>query len=294
MKWHQALVVVLALLWAPAGALAADTAQCSRATIGFERLPDGRILVPVTVEGRKLWFLLDTGGVATTIKWETAKALGLPVRQSVKRLAGVGGSQLNFNVMPENVSVGDLRVPNRTFYIEARSLAAADGTLSSDILRNYDVDIDLAGGNLSLSSPGACTVAATAVMAMDVAQNGHIRFPVKIDGTTISATFDSGSSVSLIGMRAAGLLGVYPHAAELSLVENAGPYQIYAYPFRVVEFDGASVKNPRIAIASDSYIPGATGDVILGMEAMRRMHFVIAYSQKRFFILGEPNPAPRP
>jgi hypothetical protein len=248
----------------------------------------------VTVEGRKLWFLLDTGGVATTIKWETAKALGLAVRQSVKRLAGMGGSQLNFNVTPENVSVGDLRVQNHAFYIESRGLSGADGTLSSDILRDYDVDIDLAGGSLGLSPPGSCTVTATAVMAMDVAQNGHIRFPVKIDGKTISATLDTGAPVSLIGMREAGLLDIYPNSPGLDLVQNAGPYQIYAYPFRVLEFARVSVKSPHIVIASDSYIPGATADVILGMEAMRQMHFVIAYSEKRFFILGDIHPGSDP
>ena len=294
MAWHKGLVMFLALAGAPAGAMAADPASCPRANIPIERMSDGRIRVPVTVEGRKLWFLLDTGGVATTIQWETAKALGLPVRQSTKRLAGVGGSQLTFNVTAENVSVGDLRVQSRPFYIEARPLAGADGTLSSDILRDYDVEIDLAGGSMGLSPPGSCTPSAAAVMAMDVAQNGHIRFPVKIDGKTVSATLDTGSPISLLGMRVAGLLGVYPNSPGLVPVGNNGPFQIYAYPFQTLEIAGASVNGPHIVIASDSFIPGGAGDVILGMEAMRRMHFVIAYSDSRFFILGDTPPASLP
>ena len=286
----KALLLFLTLLFLPAVAHAADGAQCSGAGIKIDRLPDGRIRVPVSVQGRKLWFLLDTGGVATTIKWDDAKQLGLPVTQSVKKLAGIGGSLLNFQVAAQDFSVGGLRVESRPIYIEARGLSEADGTLSADILRDYDVEIDLAGGSLRLLPPGACAPAAAAVLAMDVAQNGHIRFPVRIDGKTIPATLDTGASLSLIGMRAAALLGIYPGAPELALVKDYGPYQIFAYPFQSLEFGGASVKSPHIAVASDNFIPGAAGDVILGMQALRQMHFIIAYNDRRFLILPDAPP----
>jgi hypothetical protein len=117
---------------------------------------------------------------------------------------------------------------------------------------------------------------------------------VKIDGKTIAATLDTGASISLIGMRVAALLGIYPNSPCLAPISNGGPFQIYSYPFQTLEFAGVSVKSPHIVIASDNYIPGATGDFILGMEAMRQMHFVIAYSDKRLFILGDRPPASLP
>ena len=103
-------------LAASEGALAADTPECPLnrlATVKIVALRDGRIKVPVTLEGHPLSFLVDTGGVITTVKWDQARQMGLPVKQNIRQLVGVGGSMLNFSVTGENFLVGDLRVKNR-------------------------------------------------------------------------------------------------------------------------------------------------------------------------------------
>jgi hypothetical protein len=96
------------------------------------QLPDGRVAIPVTVEDRALYFLLDTGGIATTIKWELARAMKLPATQAVRPLNGVGGAVLNFVVTGEHFSIGGLKVDNKPIYLETRPLRL-DGTLSADI-----------------------------------------------------------------------------------------------------------------------------------------------------------------
>ena len=279
----------VALFWALfcQGALAAECPVVPLASVKTDRLADGRIKIPVSLEGHPLSFLVDTGGISTTIKWEQARELRLPVKQSLRKLTGVGGSMLNFTVTGENFSIGDLRVHNLPIYVESRSLADADGTLAPDILRNYDVDIDFPHGSLSLISPDRCAGADradAAVIAMDVAQNGHVRFPVKIDGKTIMATLDTGSTISLINMQAAASLGIYPASQQLALVRDTGQYRLYAYPFQTLEIGGVSVKNPRIAIASDSFFPGLGSDLVLGMDALRQMHLTIAYGEQRLYI----------
>jgi len=284
------LAMLLALFWPAAGALA-DGSQCSPSTIKFGTLLDGRILVPVTVEGHKLWFLLDTGGVVTTIKLDLAKELGLPVKQSDLMLSGVGGSLLNFNVTAENFSLGDLRLKSRQIYIETRNIPFADGTLAADILRDYDVEIDLANGKLSLNSPGYCAISSTDAIAMDVDRNGHIRFPVKLDGTTIMATFDTGSALSLLRMDTASRLGIYPNSSALGSVGNAGQYRMNAYSFQSLDFGGVSVKNPHIVAASDRLVPETQSVLLLGMDAFHFTHFSIAYGEKRIFILPVARPA---
>lgn len=283
------VILVLALFLCPCGALAVDASQCSRSTVKFNSLPDGRIRVPVTVEGRKLTFLLDTGGVSSTIKWEYARKIGLPVRQSEIGLEGVGGTALNFYVTAENFLVGDVRVKNRPIFIESRNLPYTEGTLSSDILQDYDVEIDVAAGSLSLISPNYCAEPATAVIAMNVAKNGHVRFPVKIDGTTIIATLDTGSATSFISMKGAASLGIYPNSPGLTLTRDTGQYQVYAYPIHALDFHGVLVKNPRIAIVSDGFIPDTTGDLVLGMEVLRQVQFTIAYGERRLFVSAAPD-----
>lgn len=282
------LILVSAVWLPPSDAQAADALECSHSAVRFDTLPDGRIRVPVTVEGRKLAFLLDTGGVSTTIKWQYAKEIGLPVRQSDIRLTGVGGAILNFYATAQKFSLGDLQVKNRPIYIEARNLPDADGTLAPDILQDYDVEIDVATRELNLISQNFCALTASAVIAMDVASNGHVRFPVKIDGETVVATLDTGSPTSFISMSAAALMGIYPNSPGLTLMRDTGQYQVYIYPFHSLDLRGVSVNNPHIAIVSDSFFSGTNRDLVLGMDALRQLHFTIAYGEKRLFISAAP------
>jgi len=271
------------------GANAAECAPERLATVKTVSLPDGRITVPVTVEGHPLSFLLDTGGVSTTVKWDTAKQMALPVKQAARPLAGVGGSMLNFTLAGQNFSLGELRVANKPIYVETRPLPDADGTLGPDILNAYDVEIDLAQGSLSLFSSGYCppaewTPTGSATLAVDIAPGGHVRFPVKVDGATVIGVLDTGSTVTILGMQTAALLGIYPSSPGLELLRDTGRYRIYAYPFHTLEIGGVAVKNPRIAIATDGFIPSS--DLVLGMDVLRQMRLAIAYGSRRLYVTG--------
>jgi predicted aspartyl protease len=290
MGGSKSLPLILALCWPLTGAAAADASRCSRSTIKTNSLTDGRVLVPVTVDGHRFSFLLDTGGISSTIKMERVKELGLPVKQTAQKIAGTGGSLLNFYSEGTSISVGEQPIKNRQLYIETRNLAAADGTLAADILRDYDVDIDLAGQEINLISPGYCSEPGTVGIPMDVARNGHVRLAVKVDGNTIAATLDTGARVSVISMRAAAQLGVYANSPGLVAIASNGQYQIYSYPFQILTLGSMSVKNPHIAIASDGFIPGADSGLILGMDALQGLHFTLAYSQNRLFVSGTTRP----
>ena len=283
----RAIAVLAAWLFlALAPARAAECAPARLATVKAELLPDGRMTIPVMVEGHPLSFLLDTGGVSTTIKWDLAKAMGLSVKQTPRRLQGVGGSILNFALAGENFSVGELRVENRPIYVESRPLRDADGTLAADILRGYDVEIDTARNSLSLYAAGYCAPSQWlgSAVAIDIAPSGHVRVPVKIDGVTLVAVLDTGAAVSMIGMRVAALLGIHPGSPDLSPAGGSGPFRVYAYPFRTLELGGVTVKNPRIVIADEGLIPG--NDLVLGIDALRGAHLAIAYGSNRLYIKG--------
>jgi predicted aspartyl protease len=261
-------------------------------TVKIDTLPDGRIKIPVMVDDHPLSFMLDTGGISTTIKGEQAKQLGLEVRQTSRKLLGVAGTMLDFFVIGDNFSVGGLRIKGWPLYIESRPLAHADGTLAPDILQSYDLDIDFSNGSLSLISQGHCpgqladwtTTTRSIVIPIDLARNGHIRFPVQIDGKSIMATLDTGSAISLISMKAAAQLGIDANTPELKLMRDSGQYQIYAYPFHSLALGRVSVKNPHIAIASDNFANGLGSDLLLGIDAVRQMHLYIAYGDKRLYI----------
>jgi predicted aspartyl protease len=275
-----ALVFYLAL----APARAQDCAPQQLAKVQTTTLPDGRITVPVTVEGHALNFLLDTGGVATTIKWEVAREMNLPVRQTDRRLSGVGGSMLNFTLAGENFSVGEFKAANKPIYVESRPLQEADRTLAPDILRDYDVEIDLVAGSMTLFAPGYCAVQEPrdTVLAIIVDPGGHVHLPVKIDGAGTFAVLDTGSVISVAGMRTAAYLGVRSNSPGLELRHDNGTYQLYSYPFDAMEIGGMTVQNPNIAIASNGFLPG--DELVLGIDALRLMRVTIAYASKRLYI----------
>ena len=278
------IVFCLFFLAIPAGARAADC-PAPLAAVETSTLLDGRILVPVIVEGRGLSLLLDTGGISTTIKWERVQDLGLTAQRTMRRLKGAAGTMLNSFITGEDFRIGGLRVANKPMYLETRPLFGADGTLSPDILRDYDVEIDLAQDRLRLRPPGSCAPDdGAAAVAIQVTKGGHVRFPVKIDGKTIMATLDTGTMTSLVSIKTAVQLGIYPNSSRLQLARRSGAYRIYDYPFQTLEIGGIKMDNPNINIASDKFIPGPAGDLILGIGALRQMRITIAYSQNRLYI----------
>jgi predicted aspartyl protease len=271
------------------GSAYADCAPARLATVKGGLLPDGRITVPVMVEGHPLSFLLDTGGISTTIKWDLARQMELPVQQTPRRLKGVAGSVLNFTLAGENFSVGALRVENRPIYVESRPLPGADGTLGADTLHDYDVEIDMTDMTrigVSLFSAGYCALPEWlgSPVAIDVSRGGHVRLPVKIDGIPVAAVLDTGAAVSVISMRAAARLGIRPNSPELKPAGGNGPYRVYDFPFQSLELGGLVVKSPRIAITSDGLIPGS--DLVLGIDALHNTRFTIAYGSNRLYIKG--------
>jgi predicted aspartyl protease len=281
-------LAALLLLAAPA----ARAEECAAlADVKGGQLPDGRVVVPVTVEGSALYFLLDTGGIATTIKWELARGMNLPATQAPRPLNGVGGAVLNFVVTGENFSIGGLKVDNKPIYLETRPLRT-DGTLSADILNDYDVEIDLTRYRVKLSASGNCAPPEGAsAVAIDVAQNGgrrgHIRFPVKIDGLTVMATLDTGATSSVIGMRSAVALGVYPDSLKLSPLRTRGNDRLYAYPFQTLQIGDVTVERPRIVIAGDGFLPDGNSDLVLGIDALAGLKLTIAYGANRLYLKRE-------
>ncbi len=266
-------------------ATGANAQTCPRlATVETSTLLDGRILVPVLVEGRGLSLLLDTGGISTTIKWERVQDLGLPARKTMRKLRGAAGTVLNSYITGEDFRIGNLRVESKPMYLETRPIFGADGTLSPDILRNYDVDIDLSQDRFSLMPPGACEPDDAIAIPIQVTKGGQVRFPVKVDGRTIMATLDTGTMTSLVSIKTAKQLGIYPNSSKLSLTRRSGSFRIYDYPSQSLEIGGIKMPNPNINVASENFIPGPAGDLILGIGALRQMHITIAYSRHTLYI----------
>ena len=143
-----------------ADAADADSAStCSltaAAALNLRTMPDGRITIPVKFEGRTLFFMIDTGGVASTIHPRIVQVEKLPVMRSSIPLIGADGGMLVFYIEAKDFSIGRLSAPELQLFVEPPNWADVPGTIAPAVLKNYDVEIDFAGGKFNLIYPDHC------------------------------------------------------------------------------------------------------------------------------------------
>jgi predicted aspartyl protease len=259
--------------------------------IPITTLPDGRFTVPVILDDRPLNFMVDTGGVTATIDNAQAFNMGLRILPTGAALVGVAGSTLSTFATIGTFSLGRLKGKNIPVYIDNRMSLNVDGTLSSDMMKHFDVDIDLMRGTLSLFSQKHCpgkvvhwTQSGYVALPMRVLPNGHIEVPVTIDGRKFMALLDTGARNSIVSMRTAKKLGIAENSPDLKLVtDKDAQYKRYDYPFKLLDFDGVAVSKPRLQIVSDNYLPRDI-DLIVGVSILRRLHLYIAYGEEKLYI----------
>jgi predicted aspartyl protease len=282
----------------PVPALSADAPQSCRltryATLPLKTESDGRVSVPVAIDGHDLSLLVDTGGAVATLSWEKVEEFGMRKKESSRYMIGAGGSVMSQYVSTENFSIGPLKGSGLVAYVDTRGLAAFDGTLGPDILRHFDVELDFANGVMQLFAPHHCPEKVVhwsdkghVIVPVRMGHGYHIRMPVMLDGKEVMATIDSGAAATFMSMRLAKSIGIAEKSPDLKLRPGSLPtdtYKMYSYPFRALEFEGVSVRNPNIIIASNEFTTGLTGDLILGVGILRQLHLYIAYEEKKLYV----------
>ena len=122
------------------------------------RIVDGRIYVRVTIGGRELDFLLDTGAASIAIEAGTAHALGLTFQNRARAL-NVGSFDTYEAVVP-SLRVGALEMKDVVVSIipdplEERGGVKVVGLLGFDFLATLGVTIDYEHGRVSATTAGA-------------------------------------------------------------------------------------------------------------------------------------------
>jgi len=290
------LVAFCALL--SSGAAGAEEAKdCKlRALMAAEMqtMPDGRVAIPVQLDGHDYRLMVDTGGYINTVSPQVVKQEGYhPLTSRGLMLRGMGTTKLDSYVTVKDFAIGRSHGKNFEFFVDDFSSGFADGTLAPQVLAAYDVDLDFGHGKFNLISQDHCPgggvywADAAATVPIEIKDKTHIRIPVTINGKEIMATVDTGASTSFITMRAARrFLDIDEKDPALKLRGNisingmAGP--VYNYPFQSLSFGAVTVNHPHIEMAADNV--WGEDDLLLGIGILRQLHIYIAYKERKMYI----------
>ena len=315
MRGFWIVAILLTALSASVPAMAAEDCRLKQiASLPFsEGYPDMAV-VEISVAGRPLHFLVDTGGVYTEIFRDEAGALGLDLTSITGlEIYSVDGSIAKYFANTHHVKIGPLDIESFPMVVSDRPAGETrfDGILAPDILSRFDLDFDFAARKLNLISPDHCegkVVYWTGVYsAVDFKKrDNQIDLSVNLDGHDLSAILDTGSSyTNLFQNVSESVFGLNASSPGLQADPQADPDDKgrMTYRFKALTVGELAVKNPLIHILQNGALESFTkkhndpigrdtfmredfqsGDMLLGMNVLTKLHLYIAYKERKIYV----------
>ena len=301
-KIFASLTATALLLALPAHA--DDHCQLMEAVSVSMRVDDGgRITVPMSMTGKPVSMMVDTGSILSLLRFETAQALGFDIKHVEIGKAGVGivtmygGLTVTEYTKAKDVAIGQLRTDSMGFGILPGNLQEdVDGLIGSDILGNYDDDYDFANGKFNLFSKDHCagnvvywTRQPVAVVPFSHDLYGHIIVSVMLDGKNFDAYLDTGAYRSVAGWEDMHhAFGIDEKSAGVKQQGSADAPR-YNYPFKALTFGGVTVNNPDLTLIPNSESGRGNGGnvrptLIIGVNVLRQLHLYVAQGEKKLYI----------
>jgi hypothetical protein len=214
-----ALLLMAALGIAEARAAGSDCEQHQLADVRLHVTEGGAVLLPVTVDGREVYFHLRVGSGLSLVAQRAVDVLGL------KAMARIGGSEMIWNgqkvthyVKLEEMVIGNFRLAARNSPVMPTDEALDEvdgkpvvGILGSTLFRAVDAELNVGGNQLKLFRQFRClkrspvyfweSPAAEMPMRFDAA--GTLVLTLELEGQKIDASVLTGGRDSRIDANAA-------------------------------------------------------------------------------------------
>ncbi len=275
------------------------------------RIVGGAILVPVRIDGTAAEMMLDTGATSSLLSDEATPRLALPEDSGHRTLiSGQGGVTLSRHARVRSLEVGgrtwsSLSLPVVRLVHNFKDAPLVAGILGGDRLSEFDVELDLPNGRMSLWHVAHCggdfirwNVPHYAIPLTRHYQNQMIA-PVQINGRDATALVDWGASRTTVSGWFAAKLGVTPERlASDRLITSRGLDQ-NQLTTRIHRFDevriGPEILRGVAFLVADMHVEvGMT----LGASFARRRRIWLSYATRQMFVAPprkmEESPADSP
>jgi len=293
------ILALLALL--PAAARAADCApptlenQVQMTAIAMR--DGGQIdAVPVSINGHDTQFLLDTGGIVSQISAALASQLKIPINRTSDALVDVTGRQVAGLAMIHDFQLGR-QTRNDVPLPVSPDPVVTTGLFSLSDLMPYDAEVDFGASVLKLFSqdhcPGVTAMPrATTVIPFSL-KNGHITIVVTLDGKTVTAIVDTGSTRTNLRADVAkseyGIALGGPDTPENGQLEGVAGLVTYGHVFGNLALGAIAVASPHVTIIPDHANDGSAitlggPELIIGMNVLKTLHIYFAFREGKMYV----------
>ena len=298
-------------------ALAADCAPLKLLSTLKMQPADGKPyevrLVPVVINDQTKMFLFDTGGAITQITRKAADDLKLEVQNSGIELYDVNGNMSRKSTTLEKFLIGRMMFTKVRLPISTMNGNGIDGILSSNMLINYDIDLDFPANTMNYVSPDHCKggilywkADVVGVVPITLVDNTRITVKITLDGQSFDAIIDTGATHSVMSDRVAKYFFRVPLAAPgdkpIEKINGDPTLTGYLHTFSKLAFGGVEIDNPQIMILEDRMNRGGDRSqqtrnralannvditlpkLVIGMNMLNDLHIYMAFGERRLYV----------
>jgi predicted aspartyl protease len=287
--------------------------------------------IPVEIGGVPKRLVVDTASPFSTMSQPAIKEMNLNTLKARTRIVNAAGLSSDRYVILPSLKIGASKTDNVRFMAGSepgpmdRTDSSVAGRLGTDIIKNFDVDMDFGAHTLNLISQDHCegkelywAAPAVAIVPMRFGAGGKPVIAATLDGKTLEAVIDTGSANTSVNLDIAeDRFNLKPDDPDMQPVGQLGANpaaKVYRRKFKTLTFEGVTVTDPTIVLLPDevkarlqnngpragSLIRGEEEtqrlpDMILGMSILSKLHVYIAYKERKVTITqATPPDGPAP
>jgi clan AA aspartic protease (TIGR02281 family) len=262
-------------------------------------------LVNVSINGQSAALIMDTGAQTSVLTRAAVQRLGL--KSDLKApitLRGAGGETRNWPAIVTGLTIGPMRLPDRTaavlpFDLPEIAGQKTDGLLGMDILGKFEIDLNLPQKRVGLYLGQVCPAEVLPVAGRPIAiepaglRRGRMVIEVQLDGRTLSAMLDTGNDRTIVMTEAVLPGGLTREMLARDPVVNlrgAGPDITAA---RLHRFAGLAIGperfgSPQVQVMNRQ---GDEDDMIIGSDYLASRRLWLAYPRQKLFLIVPAAPA---
>jgi hypothetical protein len=318
MRIGSILTSLLVIGFSGAAARADECKLEQFASIPAHLTADDELLLDATLNGTTVKLDMSTYLPFSALGSATVDRMGLP-RVTTHSGAYYFGRELSDRTQVPTLAFGGIKIEDEPAPIlpaTADRAGGPDGVLGSALWRQYNIEVDLAGGVVRMFKPNGCNRAPVYwaqewfELPLEVGRGRRLAAYLQVDGKNLHAVLDTGSPHSVLTATAAQAeFGLGPESPGMeSLGSHIGPDGFprpqYRHTIGTLVLGSVTLRNVQADVwpIHPTYVQGTGGHIALsdrdqpelfvGMHELKKFRFYVDYGAGRmYFTLASAKPS---